>query len=315
MNFKNILIILFIIFSYSLFADGHIFVYHRFGDNRFTSSNISISTLRKHFDYLKNNNYKVVSLKNMVSKIKNNEEIPDNWVAFTIDDAYKSFYNNGLPVFKEYNYPFTLFANTEPIIGKYPDFVTFEELRDISKYGEVATHSHSHQHSLNISTNVLLNDIKKSVNILEKELNKKINYYSHPYGEYDYNILNYLKNLNFQAIFNQNSGAISNKNNIYDLNRIALGENDNIEFWLNIKYLIARWNNIEIKNNSITNINVTLNNSIKQIEVYISGYGWKWYNLNNGILNINLNKPLLYSRNRIILRTKDNKWNNYLIVK
>ncbi|MDN5304969.1 MAG: poly-beta,6-N-acetyl-D-glucosamine N-deacetylase [Fusobacteriaceae bacterium] len=315
MSFKKFLVILFIIFSYSLFADGHIFVYHRFGDDRFTSSNISITTLRKHFDYLKNNNYKVVPLKDMILKIKNNEKIPDNWVAITIDDAYKSFYDNGLPIFKEYNYPFTLFANTEPIIGKYPDFVTFDELREISEYGEIASHSHSHPHSLDISNDELLNDIQKSINILEKELNKKINYYSHPYGEYNYEILNNIKSLNFTAIFNQNSGAVSNKSDIYDINRIALGENDNIAFWLNTKFLKAKWNKIEIKDDTIININVFLDNSIKQIELYISGYGWKWYDVNNGVLNIDLNKPLLYSRNRIILRTQDNKWNNYLIVK
>lgn len=52
----------------------------------------------------------MVPLEKIIEKLKRKETIPSNWVALTIDDAYKSFYTQGLPLFKEYNYPFTLYV-------------------------------------------------------------------------------------------------------------------------------------------------------------------------------------------------------------
>jgi len=43
-------------------SDGHIFVYHRFDDTRYPTTNTSTKELRREFNYFKNNNYKVVPL-------------------------------------------------------------------------------------------------------------------------------------------------------------------------------------------------------------------------------------------------------------
>ena len=48
-------------------ADAHIFVYHRFVDNRHPSTSTSLSELGKEFNYFKNNSYKVVKLETLVN--------------------------------------------------------------------------------------------------------------------------------------------------------------------------------------------------------------------------------------------------------
>ena len=95
----------FFISFYQLWADAHIFVYHRFDDTRFPSADTTTQQLTKQFEYFKQNNYEVVPLQSIVDKLSKKEPVPDNWVALTIDDAYKSFYDNGLKTFKKYNYP------------------------------------------------------------------------------------------------------------------------------------------------------------------------------------------------------------------
>ena len=93
------LILLILSFS-TIFANAHIFVYHRFSDDRYPTANTTNKELIKQFEYFKTNNYKVVSLNKIIDKLEKNESIPDKWVALTIDDAYKSFYENGLEIFK-----------------------------------------------------------------------------------------------------------------------------------------------------------------------------------------------------------------------
>ena len=51
---RKILFLWFLFYAYSI-ADATIFVYHRFGDDRYPSTNTSMEQKRKDFENLKNN--------------------------------------------------------------------------------------------------------------------------------------------------------------------------------------------------------------------------------------------------------------------
>ena len=166
-----------------LWADAHIFVYHRFGDEQHNSTNTSIETLRSQFEYLKTNGYKVVPLQTIYHALSNNLPVSDQWVAFNIDDSYKSFYENGLPLFKEYEYPFTLFVYVEATDKHYGDFMTWEQIRDAQRYGEIGLHSYGHHHSISLSKERLETDTAQAISSFQKQLNNRPKYYAYPYGE------------------------------------------------------------------------------------------------------------------------------------
>ena len=168
-----------------MWADAHIFVYHRFGDSRYPSTNTTIEELKKEFAYFKNNGYEVIPLEKLITALKQKKDIPDNWVILTIDDSYKSFYTNGLKVFKEYNYPFSLFIPVEAIEKRYPDYTTWKELKEISKYGSLEYHSYGHKHMTYLSDDEIKEDFEKGLALFEKELQIKPKVFSYPYGEYN----------------------------------------------------------------------------------------------------------------------------------
>ncbi|WP_281951736.1 polysaccharide deacetylase family protein [Nitrosophilus kaiyonis] len=299
-------------------ADAHIFVYHRFGDERYPSTNTSIEELKREFEYFKKNNYKIVSLKKLVKSIKNKKEIPDNWIVLTIDDGYKSFYKNALWLFKKYNYPFTLFVSTKPTEEKWKDFMSWDEIKECEKYGEIALHSHSHPHLTHLSDSKIKKDTKTSITIFEKNLGYMPKYYAYPYGEYDDRVKKIIKSFGFEAICNQNIGAINKDSDIYDLDRIALvGEIKNLNFFLKLKHLNALW--IEPKNypkNGVLNkIKVRIFENVKKAQIYVTDYGWKWVKVNNGLIEENLNYKLKKSRVRVIIKVKNSKINTKILVK
>ncbi len=194
-----------------LSANAHIFVFHRFGDDRHPSTNTTIEQLKTQFEYFKNNGYKVVPTSDIIDKLKAKVDIPDNWVAFHIDDSYKSFYENGLPLFKEYNYPFSLFVYVEATQKKYNDFMTWEQIKESSKYGEISLHSYSHEHLTKLSNEELIKDTKTSYEIFEEEMGFKPKGYVYPFGEYNEEVKQTIKSFGFDYIGNQNSGSV-NKN-------------------------------------------------------------------------------------------------------
>ena len=298
-------ILLFICFQFYLYANGHIFVYHRFDDLRYKSADTTASELTTQFEYFKNNGYKVVSLSKIYKYLKEKKAIPDNWVALTIDDAYKSFYTNGLKTFKKYNYPFTLFVYTKATDKKYGDFMTWDMIKDADKYGEIALHSYSHPHLLNLSTEEVNHDTKLAYELFEQKMQYKPKYYAYPYGEFNNDIENELKKFDFDMILNQNSGSINTKSNPYSINRVALVGKVDIVKKLKYKTLDAQW--IEPKefpkDGILKFIKAKVSKDIKNIKLYITGEGWVNLKVKDGIIAYKLNAKLKNSRTRVVLST------------
>ncbi|MCK9338355.1 MAG: polysaccharide deacetylase family protein, partial [Arcobacteraceae bacterium] len=201
---RKTLFILLFLYIYSL-ADATIFVYHRFGDDKHPSTNTSLTQLKNDFEYFRKNNYEVVPLSTLVKTIQDGKEVPTNWVVLTIDDAYKSFYTNGLEIFKEYGYPFTLFVYVKATDQKYGDFMTWDMLKDVLPYGEVELHSYSHPRLTNLTIEQIKADTQKSYEIFEKKMGYKPKFYAYPYGEYNDNVKEAIKDSGFEAILNQSS--------------------------------------------------------------------------------------------------------------
>jgi len=305
----------------TLWADAHIFVYHRFGDGRYPTTNTTKQELKAQFEYFKNAGYKVIPLQKLVETLKSKKNIPDNWVVLTIDDNFKSFYENGLAIFKKYHYPFSLFVYVKASLKKYPDYLTWTQLKDISNYGSLEFHSYAHPHMTNMSNIEIKNDFKKGLRIFKEKLHVVPKYFSYPYGEYDARIKKIAKSFGFSAIINQNFGAIGAKSDPFDLDRDALVGKTNLKYLLKFKFLDAKWIKPLTfpKNGILKDLQVRTNEKAKQGSFYITGYGWEKIKVKNGGIDKKIDKRLTKVRNRVIisiddkistkLLIKDNKWN------
>ncbi len=286
-----------------LFANAHIFVYHRFGDDRYPSTNTTILELKKQFEYFKKHNYKVVPIAKIIERVKTKQDIPDNWVGLAIDDSYKSFYENGLEIFKKYNYPFSLYVYAEATQKKYKDFMTWKQIKEVSKYGEIGHHSYGHKKMTHLSTQEIYQDIKNANKLFEKNLGYVPKSYVHPYGEYDEKTLAALKKFNFDAIFNQSSGSVTKDSDLNDINRIAFVGEVNVKNKLRYKTMKVNWEEPTKfpKDSILKKVKATVDPKIKNMKLYITGNGWRNIKVNNGIIDENMNIKLKKYRTRVIL--------------
>jgi len=309
----KLLLLSLILAPYSLLADGHIFVYHRFDDNRYPTTNISTKELRREFNYLKKNNYKVVPLIDIINKVNANEKVPDKWVAFSIDDGFKTFYTHGLAVFKEYKYPFTLFIAVKYTEKKYKDYVSWKQLKTIAKYGSVEFHSYGHGHFGQMSNEAIKKDMDKGLALMKKHLNYEPRLFVYPYGEYDSRVAKVLENYNFQAVFNQNIGAVngvcSDENDI-DRSAVVGSNSKDFKLYLYFKELCGVHFNAPLsypKDKIVRTVKITLDDkSIKNAEVFVSNSGgWHKVKVNNGTINYRLNKKMKRNRIKIGVKVKN----------
>ncbi len=301
------IVLLSLLFVITLWADAHIFVYHRFGDSRHPSTDTTKQELIKEFQYFKDFGYKVIPLEKLVNAIKDKETIQDNWVVLTIDDNFKSFYDNGLEIFKKFNYPFSLFVYVKASEKRYPDYLTWQQLREISKYGSLEFHSYAHPHLTNMSDQSIKDDFSKGLKIFKKSLHVRPKYYTYPYGEYDKRVEKIAKSFGFDAIINQNMGAVGQKSDLFDLDRSALVGKTNLKYLLKFKYLDAIWLEplVYPKNGVLKSIHVKTKERAFGASIYVSKHGWQKAKVNDGNIDKTVNLKLLKKRNRVIISIND----------
>ncbi len=202
------------------------FVYHRFGDSRYPTTNVSVKDFESHLNWLTKHDFTFLNFSDAISYLQSDE--PARKIAvITIDDGYKSFFKNGLPLLKKYKLPATLFINTETIDGG--DYMGWPELKTAMNDNiEIGNHTHSHDYFLNKPTatryKAFKDEIELSQSIIEKNIDFTPTVFSYPYGEFDVEMKNIAKQVGFKAAAAQNSGVIYAGTDLFMCPRFPMSE-------------------------------------------------------------------------------------------
>ena len=193
-------------------------MYHRFGETKYPSTNITVEQLESHLNYLVEQNYRFIQASDLLDL----EQQKEKTITVTIDDAYLSFYEVGLPIFEKYQVPVTLFLNTENVGGF--NYMSWDQLRDSLRRGvEIQNHSHTHSSFATLDEEAIMSEIETSQNLIFTNLNITPNLFAFPFGESS-DLAQKTIERYFDAAFGQHSGAFS-MNYQYYVPRFPLNEN------------------------------------------------------------------------------------------
>ena len=314
-------LIIIIIFVDQLFAKENsaaIFVYHRFGENKYPSTNIKISQFKKHIEELTNNNYNVISIGQIIDAFINKKNLPSKTVGLTIDDAFLSIYNKAWPLLKEKKLPFTVFVSTMPVGSGSKNYMNWDQIRELVDSGvTIGHHTKNHFHLVNKDKETIINEIKKANNEFLKNLGFIPDIFAYPYGEYSYEIKQITKEY-FKAAFGQQSGIIYNGIDVFELPRFSLNEQygDLKRFKFAANSYGLQMKNILPTDRTIKNINppllgfTLLNNIESSIKCYPShNINAKLTRIGEKRIEIRFNREFPKGRTRINCTTNDKgKW-------
>ena len=295
-------------------------MYHRFNENKYPSTNVRMDVFIKQMNIIKNSGY---DFYNPSMFLKEFDQPKDKKkILITIDDGFKSFYNEAWPYLKENNIPFILFVSTEPVGKK--GYMTWEEIKEIdqSKIGFIGHHSHTHEYLIDMSEKEFVNDIEAATKIFKEKLGYIPPIFSYPFGEYSLYMKNYISK-KFEIGFGQHSGIIDINKDKFELPRFPINEKygELKRFKSLINYYPLEYRSIKPeekkldKKNNPPKLKIEFFNNqknIKNINCYANdGGNWKKSNLvfDDNILNINFTEPFLPRRGRINCSLNDNgKW-------
>ncbi|MCH8533146.1 MAG: polysaccharide deacetylase family protein [Saccharospirillum sp.] len=90
-----------------------VFMLHRMEDASRAVPGHSVDSLERALQYLKDHDYNVVSVRELVVALQNHQPLPKRAVAFTMDDGFYDQASMALPLFEHYQAPVTVFLATD----------------------------------------------------------------------------------------------------------------------------------------------------------------------------------------------------------
>ncbi len=214
-----------------------ILTYHKFCLGESTDEyTININHFKQQMLYLKKNDYRVISIAQLLKCIEDSV-FPEKPVVITIDDGYKSVYTLAFPVLKEYGFPATLFLYTD-FINNGPNQLSWLEIKEMAAMGmEIGSHTLSHANLLNQKSNESYLDyisrIKKEIvlskTILERNTGYSVLSFAYPYGVYSEEIRMLAKQAGYKALLNVNSMNNSIPIDPHSLNRQIIPNNGSLK--------------------------------------------------------------------------------------
>lgn len=182
----------------------------------------------RQMSFLKESDYNLISLENLVEGLKGSFEIPDNAVVITFDDGFKSNYHNALPVLIQKKIPATMFIVTGRV-GSSNDWmlsrgfshrkiVSWSQLRELDDSGIcIGSHTQTHPNLTELSNGSVKEEVRISKQILEDALHKPVSYFAYPYGLYNQVIRDTVEEAGYRSACSTRSGF-----NCHDIDHFAL---------------------------------------------------------------------------------------------
>jgi peptidoglycan/xylan/chitin deacetylase (PgdA/CDA1 family) len=298
-------------------------MYHRFNESKYPSTNIQLDIFKEHLKIIEKEKLQFVHPKNLNENLKQNKKVRK--VLLTIDDGLLSFYQNAWPILKEKKIPFILFINTKNV-GSF-NYMNWSQILELhnSNHVEIGNHSHSHEYLVDENSEIIKNDILKSINIFNKKLGNNSSFFSYPFGEYSLEFKRIIKELGFDYAFGQHSGVIDETKDFWELPRFPINEKygELERFKTLMKTLPFKYEKIIpdekylLKSKNPPNVKIFFKKNITSLKevTCFSNEGNKWRSsqisfIKKNILEIKIDEKFIGERGRIncSLKEMDGYW-------
>ncbi len=170
---------------------------------------ITTDNFKEQLDYLKNNNYKTLTMDEFYRWKIGELDLPYKSVLITFDDGFLSNYEYAFKLLKDYNMNATVFvvgsfidnSSADEWTGNIKTYMTKDILSNLeTEYPNIEIYSHSYnlhfQGAINQDKDVLTNDIK-----MFNDFYKTTDVFCYPFGQYNTNIEDCLKESGYKLAF------------------------------------------------------------------------------------------------------------------
>ena len=209
-----------------------VLMYHHFGVDKYPSTNIRLTQFDAHLDYLAQAGYQVWPLAKVVDYVRGQKPFPGRVVAITMDDAYRSVFDEAYPRLRKRGWPFTVFVATDGVDRHFQAYMSWQQMREMQQYGaNFENHSATHDYLIRRQKDEtaaqwrqrMQDDIGRAQQRIKAELGRAPTFFAYPYGEYNEALAGLVNEMGVVAL-GQQSGPVGLGADLRALPRFPMAE-------------------------------------------------------------------------------------------
>lgn len=218
--------------AYAEESQAVVLMYHHFGVDEHPSTNVRLAQFDAHLDYLARSGYQVWPLLKVVDYLRQQKPFPGRVVAITIDDAYRSVFEQAYPRLRKRGWPFTVFVSTDGVDRHFKAYMSWQQMREMQQHGaSFENHSATHDYLIRRQPDEttaqwrqrMQDDIGRAQQRIQTELSTLPTLFAYPYGEYNEDLAGLVSEMGLVA-FGQQSGPLGFSADLRALPRFPMAE-------------------------------------------------------------------------------------------
>ena len=221
-----------------------ILTYHSI-DNSGSVISISPEKFRSQMYHLRDKNFNVISLEDIVTALDKKIPLPPRSIAITFDDGFKNFYEIAYPILKKCGFTVTVFLvprhcgknnkwQGQPKGIPILELLDWEQVREMADNGmDFGAHTMNHTDLLNLSLEQAREEIVNSKLIIEKYLDKSVQFFAYPFGRFNNEVKTIIQDV-FSGACSVELDFVNVNSDVYALPRIEMYyfSDNNLFTWL-----------------------------------------------------------------------------------
>ncbi|MBU0675343.1 MAG: polysaccharide deacetylase family protein [Proteobacteria bacterium] len=299
-----------------------ILIYHRFGESRYPSTNVAVERFREQMAYLLSQQYTVMPLADLVARLAEKRPLPAKGVVITIDDGYRSTYEQAWPILQDFGFPFTVFLSTANIEKGYGGYLSWPQISEMREAGvDFQDHGFAHGHLATLPEGMddaayrrgISGDLIRSARVFIERLGDRPRFLAIPYGEYNVEVIEEAVKLGYEAIFTQDPGSVGPETPLTMIPREPILGND----WATMAHFEMVLQRVDLGLTELNPQPVRMSSSPKKFgariitpdrfkadrcDLYVSELGWLPSTYKDGVVSASTDKPLTRRLNRVMIR-------------
>jgi len=205
-----------------------ILMYHNISNDKNDHSSIYYKDFYKQIKYLTMFGYQCLSLKNI------NHNNVRKKIVITFDDGYENVFRYAIPILDQFKQKATCFIVKNQIDGfnkwdidrndyKETKLMNLKQIQELHLKGyEIGSHTEDHLNLTKLSYDEKKNQIIRPIDFFKKKLNIDIESFAYPFGSYDDDCIQIIKNNYKYAVTTKPSRYNMDKFKNYEIPRISI---------------------------------------------------------------------------------------------
>ncbi|MDM5329926.1 polysaccharide deacetylase family protein [Neobacillus sp. CF12] len=221
-----------VLMYHQIIPESQLEKHHYTEDGDINEMVVTLEEFTEQMDYLKEQDYTVLSLKEFEGFMSNQKKVPAKSVLITFDDGFKNVFEFAYPVLKKHKFNAVHFLITGLITDRtvvydssFLQYASIGELKEASDVFDYGNHTHSFHHRDDSEVSYVEAydrlDVKEDISKAKEWLGRSESFAA-PYGEYDTTTLDILKELKIKMAFTVEPGYADPTQHILEIPRYAV---------------------------------------------------------------------------------------------